>query len=327
MTSTILANFLRQILVSFDVQERALMKLLKVFSVLVALLGIELLAMVVVPSAFRPFDSSLHAQARPFDSRPLAQARQERPARELSVLSGRGAEIGVSVRDVPLAEAEPQKSTIGVLVEDVHLDGPAEKAGVKRSDIIVEFDGEHVRSARQFARLVQETAPGRTVKAVVVRDGQKKDVQITPESGRTARFTIDGDRMLDRLGDDLANLTDHLPQFNFNFDFDLAGPGRRLGVTVNELTSQLADYFGTRDGLLVTSVAEGSSAARAGLKAGDVITSVNGDRVRSRDDLVRGLRDAREGEEVTVGIVRDKKETSVKAKIDAPRRTLRGRPV
>jgi serine protease Do len=295
--------------------ERVRMKLLKAFSVLVALLGI-LLAIAIAPSIYGPAGSDVFAQGRP-----------DRLPRELSVLSGRGAEIGVSVRDVELAEAEPQKSPTGVLVEEVRLNGPAEKAGIKRSDVIVEFDGEHVRSARQFARLVQEVAPGRTVKAVVVRAGQKKDVQITPESGRAARLPTDGDRMLDRWGDDFSNLMDRLPPFNFNFDFDTAGAGRRLGVTVNELTSQLAGYFGTRDGLLVTSVADGSSAARAGLKAGDVITSVNGDRVRSRDDLIHGLRDAREGDEVTVGIVRDKKETTVKAKIEASRRTLRGRPV
>jgi hypothetical protein len=225
------------------------MKLLRVFGVFVALLGI-LLAIVVAPTIYGPFDSELRAQGRP-----------EWRVRELSTLSGRGAEIGVSVRDVELAEAEPQKSPAGVLVEDVRLDGPAEKRGqafrhhrrVRR---------EQVRSARQFGRLVQETAPGRTVKAVVVRGGQKRDVQITPESGRTARFTIDGDRMLERFGDDLGNLAERLPPFNFNFDFDTAGVGRRLGLTVNELTSQLAGYFGTNDGTAVTSVVDDSGGAR-----------------------------------------------------------------
>ena len=130
-----------------------------------------------------------------------------------------------------------------------------------------------------------------------MRDGQRKDVQITPESARTARLTIDGDRMLDGSGDDLGNLGDHLPPFNFNFDFDTGrGAGRRLGVTVDGADeSARRTTFGTKDGLLVTSVVDGSAAARAGLKAGDVITSINGDRVRSRDDLVRGLRDARRG--------------------------------
>src|SRR6185295_14711269 len=149
-------------------QERAQMKLLRVFGILVVLLGV-LLAIAVAPSIYGPFDPELRAQSRP-----------ERRVRELSTLSGRGAEIGVSVRDVELAEADPQRPAAGVLVEDVRLDGPADKAGVKRSDVIVEFDGEHVRSARQFGRLVQETAPGRTVKAVVVRDGQRKELQITP---------------------------------------------------------------------------------------------------------------------------------------------------
>jgi len=103
--------------------------------------------------------------------------------------------------------------------------------------------------------------------------------------------------------------------------------GRRLGVSVEELTSQLAGYFGAKDGVLVTSVADGSPASRAGLKAGDVITAINGQSVRSREDLLRGLREAPDSDEVTIGIVRDKKDSAVKAKLEAPRRTSRGRPV
>src|SRR6476660_7742020 len=61
--------------------------------------------------------------------------------RDFMVLAGRGAEIGVQVADGKDA---------GVVVEEVRPDSPAEKAGVKRADVIVEFDGEHVRSARQF---------------------------------------------------------------------------------------------------------------------------------------------------------------------------------
>jgi S1-C subfamily serine protease len=114
---------------------------------------------------------------------------------------------------------------------------------------------------------------------------------------------------------------------NFNFDFDLPGTlsGRRLGVTVDELTHQLADYFGAKDGVLVTAVTDGSAAARAGLKAGDVITSIDGNRVTSREDLVRGLRETTK-EDVTIGIVRDKKESTVNAKIEPVRRPARGRP-
>ncbi|MGE5243718.1 MAG: S1C family serine protease [Betaproteobacteria bacterium] len=117
-------------------------------------------------------------------------------------------------------------------------------------------------------------------------------------------------RLRDRLGD-LSRYADRLPPMAFDFDFDPAqGPRWRLGITVSELGEQLAAYFGARDGgVLVAAVREGSPAARAGLTAGDVITSVDGTPVRSRSELVRGLRD---GDAVTLGIVRDRKATTVK---------------
>jgi serine protease Do len=174
---------------------------------------------------------------------------------------------------------------------------------------------------------VQETPAGRSVKLTITRDGQRRDVQVTPDERRGDVMVSGdfGDYMRD-LGRDLGRLGDRLPPFNFNFDFDMPLlSGRRLGVTVEELTGQLADYFGAKDGVLVTSVTDGSPAARAGLKAGDVITSINGERVGSREDLLRGLREAT-SEDVRIGIVRDKRESSVTAKIEPIRRTPRGRP-
>src|SRR4051812_21686102 len=117
-------------------------------------------AAAVVVAAF-----GLHAAAQ---AAPEAQ-RDAQTARDFMVLAGRGAEIGVQVTDAKDA---------GVVVEEVRPESPAEKAGVKRSDVIVSFDGERVRSVRQFTRLVQETPPGRTVKATVLRDGQQRDVEI-----------------------------------------------------------------------------------------------------------------------------------------------------
>ena len=294
------------------------MRLVKVLAIVVASAGVVALAVESRALAQRrPFDSVAVAQGRLQAERPFDSVDQPRTGRAFSVLAGRGAEIGVSIAD----------GSGGVVIEEVQPDSPADKAGLKRSDIIVEFDGEHGRSARQFGRLVQETPPGRTVKATVTREGQKKDVQITPTEGREPMtMFLNGDRLRERLGD----FAGRLPDMNFNFDnfnFDLPGmaSGRQLGVTVDELTHQLADYFGARDGVLVTSVTDGSAAARAGLKAGDVITSINGARVTSREDLVRGLRDAT-NEEVSIGIVRDKKESTLKAKIEPARRPMRGRP-
>ena len=133
------------------------MKLLRFIGIFAALaLGIAI-AVVAAPSLYERLDSRAIAQSR------SELGRQDRAMRELTVLPGRGAEIGVRIADAPDG---------GVEVQEVQPDSPAEKAGVKRSDIIVEFDGERVRSARQFGRLVQETPPGRSVKATMTRDGQ-----------------------------------------------------------------------------------------------------------------------------------------------------------
>src|SRR5689334_3671109 len=107
---------------------------------------------------------------------PSAQDRStERRSRELTMLAGREAELGVRISDV---------TSGGVKIEGVDAGSAAEKAGLKNGDVILEFDGEHVRSARQLARLVRETPPGRTVKATISRDGRKQDVQITTDEGR-----------------------------------------------------------------------------------------------------------------------------------------------
>ena len=273
--------------------------------------------------------STLAAQAGTAD-----QNRQARP--RVMVLDGRGAQIGVTVDDV----AE------GVRIGDVDENSPASKAGLRSGDLVVEVDGERVRSARQFSRLIQESPEGRTVRLGVVRDGQRQTIDVTPES-RTFDFDFDADlierevarglrdiepRLRDlepRLRDlepRLRELEPRLREFRFNgpfhFDFDglpyVTSPRGRLGVQLNELTPELAEYFGaTNGGVLVSRVTKDSPAEKAGLKAGDVITSIDGDRVQDTDDLVDELRE--KAGEVTLGIVRDKKESSVKATIEETR--------
>jgi serine protease Do len=286
------------------------MKLLKLLSVLVALVGVALLALVAAPS--------VHGQRA---------ETPDRHGRALTMLAGRGAEIGVSIRDL-----ESSDRAGGVVIEEVRKDGPADKAGLKQADVIVEFDGEHVRSARQFTRLVQETVPGRTVKVTVVRDGQKKDVELMPDDrgdGMSVFFDNNMHEYLGNLDRGLGRLNDRFQNFNFdNFSFalpQLDGRGR-LGVSLEELTPQLATYFGAKDGVLVASVRDDSPASRAGLKAGDVITKVNNEPVGSRDDLMRLLRDVKDGGDVTIGIVRDKKESNVTVKLESRRPARIGRP-
>lgn len=231
---------------------------------------------------------------------------------------GSDSAIGASVRDVEQADVSRSKlpALTGALVEDVRADSPAAKAGLQNGDVIVEFDGETVRSARQLTRLVRETPEGRSVHMAVMRDGRRTELDVTPAS--------DGSKMSrhhDAFDEPMRNLAELGRRFNFDrHDFDGPVPGQgRLGVTVEELTPQLAAFFGVKDGVLVSGVRENDSpAARAGIKAGDVITAVNQRPVATRNDLLRILRDADDDREATIELTREHKTMTVKATLDAP---------
>lgn len=255
----------------------------------------------------------------------MAQAPGERAERPMMVLDGRGSRLGVMVRDLAAEEAAKSPSG-GVTIDEVNAGSPAEKAGLKAGDIVVEYDGERVRSARQFTRLVQETPEGRSVPLAVLRDGQRQTLSATPEARAFSwNMDIDGDRIrreVERGVEGLRGFRFDPPALDFRFDgrdgfFLPAGRGR-LGVTLDSMTDQLAEYFGAADGgALVTSVAEDSPAAKAGLKAGDVITSVNGEGVEGAGDVARAIARAGEGE-VSIGYLRDRKTGTATATL-APR--------
>jgi serine protease Do len=253
-----------------------------------------------------------------------AMARTPR-ARTIEAL-GRGMHIGVSVRDADETDAKREKAAPGgVVIDEVFADTPASRAGLKAGDIVVEYDGERVRSARQFARLVDETPEGRSVKLGAIRDGQRMAVDIVPESRSHGAAWL-SDQVYDRLEDlrmDMPEIKVAVP------DFELKAFGRsgRLGVRIQTLTPQLASYFGAARGALVTEVDEGSPAAKAGIKAGDVITSIDGRTVEDAADLQRALRRTEEGAEVSIEILRDRKPMTIKAKPESPyeRRSTRRR--
>lgn len=263
-----------------------------------------------------------------------AQTRRESVPKVLRVLTGQGSWIGVSVSDLdePQVQQEKLANAGGVRVDEVSSDSPAQAAGLKTGDVIVEYDGERVRGTRQFARLVQETPAGRRVQATVIRSGQRVPVTIAPREGDGMRYFGDIPRMGGAVGipKPAPPAVPAVPvppappvppaARDFLFDWDgLAGPASgRLGVTVMDLQPQLADYFGTKDGVLVSSVTEGSVAAKAGVKAGDVITAINKDTVSSPSELRRRSLELKDGEEFTFGIVRDRKPMTLKGKAEAP---------
>jgi serine protease Do len=245
--------------------------------------------------------------------------------RALEIITG-GSRIGVSIRDLEDADGTAVKGvTAGVIVEDVSADSPAEKAGLRRGDAIVEFDGERVRSVRQLTRVVQETPAGRTVQAAIVREGQRSTVSITPREGSGFRF--EGLEDLANLRYKVAPTPPRPPDAPrppsppiWGFDELIGRSTNRLGISVSTLSPQLAEYFGTKEGVLVSSVTENSAAAKAGVKAGDVITSFNGTVVNDPSDVRRRVADLSDGDEFTIAVMRDKKAVTLKGKAERPER-------
>jgi serine protease Do len=261
-----------------------------------------------------------------------------------------GPRLGVEIRDLGKEDLAKFKLTSqnGVAVEQVTKESAAEKAGVKAGDVVVQYDGENVRSAAQLTRLVRESVAGRTVKLGIVRDGKRMDLDVAPAEaenvfnmavapGRPERGQMfsyrtpapgemppPGGTFEWRQGTPAPMPRPDIETFRWFGSGDAPGnlvylqSRGRLGVNVQELTPELAAYFGVKDGLLVNSVQDETPAAKAGIKAGDVIGSVNGKAVVTPAELVKELAD-KEGE-VTIGITRDKKALSLKAALE-PRKT------
>ena len=249
-----------------------------------------------------------------------------------AVDAARGARIGATVTTDESKDANP-----GVILETVDPGGPADKAGIKGGDVVTDFDGERVRSVRHFLRLVQETTPGRSVPVVLSRAGQRVTVTVTPE--RAADVRVFGDDFSMRYLETPRAIAPVPPAppsppsparaprppsaFATPAPFEFLGRflnTRRLGITIEDLDTQLAEYFGVKEGVLVKSVAADSVGAKAGLKAGDVITSVNGRKVYDSSDVTRALERTEDNGEVTIEITRDKKTQSLKGKLE-PRDT------
>jgi S1-C subfamily serine protease len=202
----------------------------------------------------------------------------------------------------------------GVAIVKVIEGSPAEKAGLRKDDVVLRFNGEEVTGVRKLNRLISEVAPDHTARVTISRNGSEQELSVTLGNRKdfsTARvfgFPRDGEAGK-LLGDrQLGDL------YGAPGAYMLAlGSSRLIGVSTNTLTTQLADYFGVAGGkgVLITNVKEDSPAARAGIKAGDVITNVDGEAIEDAGDLSRAINRKPEGD-ITLTITRDKSQRTIK---------------
>jgi len=214
--------------------------------------------------------------------------------------------LGISIEEVTQQKAQETKlqGIYGVLVTEVAADSPAAKAGLKNGDVITDYDGQRVEGVIGFRRLVRETPPGRTAKLTVYRGGHSQTISAELGKNPTADQENPFQSMIRRFGNAGPNM----------FGFGATLPATPvLGITGQDLSGQLGKYFGAPDGegVLITNVESNSPAAKAGLEAGDVITKVDGNRVRTLAELRDQLRGKRQATTVVLSVLRKGSEMSV----------------
>lgn len=213
-----------------------------------------------------------------------------------------GGWLGVMIEDMTprLAKRMDVTTEEGALINDVVENSPAEKAGLKEDDIIIEFNGRPIADSDDLRKAVGKTTPGTTAAVTVMRRKEKITVQAEITKSSTPKT------------------------FAYNFTpftaprIHVSTSNELLGLTLMDMSDQLAEYFqapGGR-GVLVEEVQKKSAAAKAGFKAGDVILKVGSDNVYDTDDLRSSLDDAQEGDKINVTILRKGKQSSLTLQVE-----------
>lgn len=225
--------------------------------------------------------------------------------------------LGVALADVDAARAAQLglPGAEGAEVKEVVPNSPAAAAGIKVGDVITRFHGDAVVSVRELTRMVRDEPPQRAVAMQVYRGGHPLALEV--KIGRRAGMNAGGDNFhfafkmppmpaVHVAIPPMPPMPAPPPDGEGGFYYRLINPSAAsLGVNVEEISAQLAHYFGAAgdSALLVRSVARGSIAAESGVQAGDVITSVGGDKVAGIGQLYAAIR-RHDGAKFSLGVLR-----------------------
>jgi S1-C subfamily serine protease len=202
-----------------------------------------------------------------------------------------------------LAEALSLKEDSGVLVGQVMEGSPADDGDLKQGDIIVRVDGTDVGTPSELGELIRSKSKGERVNLHILRNGDSRTLTVTlggaPE--RTRTFSPKSAPPPPGAEGDLDWI---------EIEDGVRGSRGFLGVMTQSLSDDLGEYFGVKDGkgALVSEVVEKSPADKLGLRAGDVITRVDGNKIDSPSDLIRVMQEIESEREIQVVWLRDKRE-------------------
>ena len=235
--------------------------------------------------------------------------------------------LGVEIVDVDTdkAQALKLKDVHGAIITLIDHDAPAGQIGLKVNDVVLQLNGQNVDGAEQLRRLLKDIPPGRKVSIEISRDGniQTLAVELADRQvlGHDVWNKIDngGDVFVQPPSMGILSSAGDVPPSSSGFHLPFFGSSLNVGALVEPLTSQMAEYLGVPNGLMVKQVARKSEAAVAGLKAFDVILKVGAESVTNLAGWDRALR-SNQGKPVQVTILRDKKQQTLTLQVDSKHR-------
>ncbi|MGA8491953.1 MAG: PDZ domain-containing protein [Terriglobales bacterium] len=227
-----------------------------------------------------------------------------------------GSYLGVDTRDITpdRLAALHLKDERGVEVTMVDQDAPAGKAGLKEQDVILTLNGTDVQSVEQLRRMIRETPPGRVVTLGISRNGQLMTLKVEladRKNNYSYNYGPDGKEFKFKMP--VMPTMPVMPDLpDLPVSIVVVHSSARSGLMVENLTPQLGDYFGAKNGqgVLVRSVEKGSRAEKAGFRAGDVIVKINGEPIHDSGDFTQALRSGKENT-ASISVIRDKKEQTI----------------
>jgi len=222
---------------------------------------------------------------------------------------GTASYLGIDIADITpeRLSALKLKEERGVEVTTVDQDAPAGKAGIREHDVILTMNGTTIESGAQLRRMIHETPPGRVVTLGLSRDGQPMTVKVQLADRQKEFPSFKGPDIHVQIPEI------HIPDIDIpSWNMIMVTSSERSGLTVENITPQLGEFFGVKNGngVLVRSVEKGSRGEKAGFRAGDVIVKVNDESVHDTSDFSHAMK-SRDGNSVSVSVVRDKKEQNL----------------
>lgn len=225
---------------------------------------------------------------------------------------GGGSYLGIDTRDITSdrLSALHLKEERGVEITMVDQDAPAGKAGLKEQDVILTVNGNNVESVEQLRRMIHEIPAGRDISLGISRNGQPMTVKVQLADRKKAfSYSYGPD---DKTFAFTMPPMPKIPDIDIPVSVVMVHSSMRSGLMVENITPQLGDFFGAKNGqgVLVRSVEKGSRADKAGFRAGDVIVKINGESVHDSGDFSHALRSSKNNT-ASISIIRDKKEQTI----------------